>query len=88
MTWSGFATIPKYSVGFRVGSRKSTDADGVVTLEHLSEAIEGINLWQTDMFFLRAGPPLNPVTLPGMLIRRSRMNMNVPYFRYAMAYKP
>ena len=64
MTWSGFCTVPRYSVGFVVGTRKSTGADGVVTLEHLNKAIGGMGVGRGDMFFehRQARVVANPVT--------------------------
>jgi hypothetical protein len=35
MTWSGFATIPFYFIGYGRGERHPCDTDGVFTLEHI-----------------------------------------------------
>jgi hypothetical protein len=91
MTWSGFATVPKYSVGFNKGTRKAFDAYGVVTLEHLNRALRALNVGDKDIFIrrpLHGQPRARRVPAPHVTVVRRVLRSNVPFFRFAMAYKP
>lgn len=86
MIWSSFCTVPTYSIEFRVGSRKSIDVDGIVTLEHINKAINGLQIGQNDEIMR---PNHNTgVVFQVLAFTRRQLGSNVPYFRYAMAYQP
>ena len=76
-------------MGFSVGSRKSTGLDGVVTLEHLNQAIcgTGFSPGDVDQFFVRRTLRQTPAQAAAMAMVQRRCDTNVPYFRYAMAYR-
>ena len=69
-----------------MGKGKSTDIDGIYTLEVLNKAIIPIRIWEADMFFVRR--ILHPIAgNAATALIREKLCTNVPYFRYAMAYR-
>jgi hypothetical protein len=64
--------MPFYDLGFKAGTRKDCDGNGMVTLEHLSQAL-----------FLVENEPWDRATQHDYL-----ETSNCPYFRFAVAYKP
>jgi hypothetical protein len=87
MTWSGFATVPRYSVGFRIESKRSHDTEGLLTLEHLSEVVDKLEVGGEDVYLLIPGHPVHPLPAAMPLPAPTDLTDNVPYFRYAMAYR-
>jgi hypothetical protein len=87
MTWSGFCNVPRYSVGFESGMRKPFDKGNIISLEALSVEVQKLDPGRHDYFLFRphqvAGAPVAHVAF----LRRSNLPI-VPYFRFAMAYKP
>lgn len=90
MQWSKFDTVPRNNLGFRIGTRKSFDTNGITTIEYMNKGLEGLVLAAGDATFRDRDAPMEPPAPQNAISQRldEQVSHNVPYFRYSMAYLP